>query len=804
MNNDENLNKQSPRQNLKKSPSNSTEYVLKDIQNFNNNNKTYNKLSKNRACGSVPGASIEKKTSPNAVNGSKKETQNTRIISTARSKINCSPDAEVQLLLSTAVTIAAGKRSRNSSQSQKSSQKSSSSISPKNRQRKSPQNQFSAFEQNSPNFEDCAPVNLNNYEYPQLDKILKSEPKCVHIKRIDRSQSVGNSFILHLQSPAIRESLKQDHDNSLLHSSDYFQDQYSLFCLDCCSQYKTVEELSYKVRNYHICNNPASELYNSKCPGVLFLEKQTLGIFCAQCNRFLLQDNKQDDLRQIRDIASTQLGYFPSGNLKKLQQWSNCYSRLNLIKRHFRAWRNAAKNKDQNKENNNTQTITDARNHQKPNTILTKNSINNQKHENITTAPDRKPSTTAATKNNITITSSSFTERITVYDPRKIAKSELLPEFSPCSSAENLQNDQILTKLFKTYGKRRFEEEEKHVIENLSLKSSVKPNHNNNEQAPQQQIPTFLTKGLKNLSNTCYINSVIQALSYLPKFINHFVLLNFGLQSTSISGLSPNEMLPNPLSIALNLQCLLKQIRNHNNCNSSNIVNPEFFVTNSVKTFSHFDNTEQHDVHEFIVTLLDTLMNANDKRNYPAAKQYNDLEDQISSDISKLFRAIFMGELQQLTTCLNCQNLSKTSVPLFPLTVSIEQTNVDLQRQVDDKMGNIEDFPYHLLEDLHEVKKYNLRRRETSSRKAKSENNLKRGNKRLSSSPTNLSSQEKRRKYGGGTSPSQTARSANASPIILPLESLLDDFFKQENLDVYCQKCFESMKVSKDKFTKSC
>jgi len=439
-----------------------------------------------------------------------------------------------------------------------------------------------------------------------------------------------------------------------------------------------------------------------------------------------------------------------------------------------------------------------------------------------------------------------ITERITVYDPREISKREIpkLPELEP----EN--PEKVLNSLFKTYGRKRYEYEKAEQkaaaaqhnksLETLSLKSPSKQDKTYALQRASHTLSntTHLTKGLKNLSNTCYVNSVVQALSYLPKFINHFVKLNFGVQTPETTDS------PNPLAIALGLQYLLKEIRKNDNdltsqsknnaktqpksnsnkstnsspTISSNIHNPETFVTNCVKTFSHFDNTEQHDVHEFIVTLLDTLMNANDKRNYPIAKNYSKIEDHVSSDISRLFRAIFMGELQQLTTCLNCQTLSKTSVPLFPLTVSIEQTNVDLQEQVD---SNFDDFPFHLLDDLHEVRKYNLRKRQSepkpenvvkndkkSSRLTKSENEVKanergnergnkRGNKRVSTGSPIDSSQEKRRKYGGGSSPGiggQTSRSANASPVVLPLESLLDDFFKQEDLDVYCQKCFENMK----------
>lgn len=555
--------------------------------------------------------------------------------------MNCSPDAEVQLLLSTAVTIAAGRRSRSSSQTQNSSSNSvdgqsygqngqnhgqhGQSHGKNGKNGKNDQNfKNGQNAQNSQNrstntqqpqipldYDEYSPVNLNRYEYPQLDKILKSEPKCVHIKRIDRSQSVGNSFILHLQSPAIKESLKQDSSSILVENSshNYFQDQYSLFCLDCCSQYKTVEELSYKVRNYHVCNNPASELYNSKCPGVLFLEKQTNGVFCAQCYRFLLQDNKQDDLRQIRDISSTQLGFLPSNNLKKLQQWATCYSRLNLVKRHFRAWKYAVKNKDKlsqseengehgenlesvenvgkvgRGENSGNEGATEAENtengedddenddetdqNSKKSKNLTKSKKNNIPDK---TAAKFKVKINADFKNKQPPEHKKITERITVYDPREISKREI-PEL-PEQKLEIPENpDKVLNSLFKTYGRKRYEYEKaeqkassaaQHAksLETLSLKSPNKQvktdkTDNHSQRALSSHAlsnTTYLTKGLKNLSNTCYVNSVVQALSYLPKFINHFVKLNFGVETPATTDS------PNPLAIALGLQYLLKDI----------------------------------------------------------------------------------------------------------------------------------------------------------------------------------------------------------------------------------------------------
>ena len=132
-----------------------------------------------------------------------------------------------------------------------------------------------------------------------------------------------------------------------------------------------------------------------------------------------------------------------------------------------------------------------------------------------------------------------------------------------------------------------------------------------------------------------------------------------------------------------------------------------------------------------------------------------------------------------------------------------------------------------MLDDLHEVRKYNLRKRNTStdteeaatepsstSLAPDSKNNqypedtfqrtgrkpTKKGNKRGTASKRAQNakafkeSKVKRRKLESPTPRSNTP--VTNQPLILPLESLLDDFFKQESLDVYCQKCYEEMKVS--------
>ncbi|KAJ2999284.1 hypothetical protein HDV02_003217 [Globomyces sp. JEL0801] len=148
--------------------------------------------------------------------------------------------------------------------------------------------------------------------------------------------------------------------------------------------------------------------------------------------------------------------------------------------------------------------------------------------------------------------------------------------------------------------------------------------------------------GLNNAGNTCYLNSVLQCLSYTKSLVK----------------LCHSTEHPNHCQLAkthkfCSMCSMIEHIKSVNNSRSS--FTPKPFVQNLKLIAKHFRPYRQEDSHEFLRFLVDGMHNSlNGKK-------------KTKSDIER----IFGGKIRSQIKCLHCNSLSNTNDPILDLSLDI-------------------------------------------------------------------------------------------------------------------------------------
>ncbi|KAK4703945.1 ubiquitin carboxyl-terminal hydrolase 8, partial [Phenoliferia sp. Uapishka_3] len=198
--------------------------------------------------------------------------------------------------------------------------------------------------------------------------------------------------------------------------------------------------------------------------------------------------------------------------------------------------------------------------------------------------------------------------------------------------------------------------------------------------------------GLKNLGNTCYMNSTVQCLSATIPFARYF---KEGSYKRDINGVNP---LGTKGALANAVAELIRAIWAQNYL----FLSPVTFRENICRWAPQFRGSEQHDAQEFLGFLLDGL---HEDLNYIVSKpppvemspeREHDLEtlpQQIMSEREwEIYRRrndsfvvqCFQGQFRNQMKCLTCSKTSTTYNTFMPLSVPIPSgrgsTKVDLQQ----------------------------------------------------------------------------------------------------------------------------
>ncbi|KAI9205679.1 uncharacterized protein BJ171DRAFT_458324 [Polychytrium aggregatum] len=185
--------------------------------------------------------------------------------------------------------------------------------------------------------------------------------------------------------------------------------------------------------------------------------------------------------------------------------------------------------------------------------------------------------------------------------------------------------------------------------------------------------------GLKNMGNTCYMNSIIQCLS------GTVPLSRFFLDGSFRRFLNCSNRLGTQGNLANRYAELIKSIWS----NEQTVISPFLFKKTIGQYVSQFQGDEQHDSQEFLANLLDRLhedLNVARIGSKPPPKSIEDdgtIPEHILAQKSwALYKEqnwsvivdLFQGQLKSTLTCLACGKTSTTFNPFMYLSVPIPAT----------------------------------------------------------------------------------------------------------------------------------
>ncbi|KAF4790459.1 Ubiquitin carboxyl-terminal hydrolase 46 [Turdus rufiventris] len=169
--------------------------------------------------------------------------------------------------------------------------------------------------------------------------------------------------------------------------------------------------------------------------------------------------------------------------------------------------------------------------------------------------------------------------------------------------------------------------------------------------------------GLVNFGNTCYCNSVLQALYFCRPFREN--VLSYKAQQKKKENL---------------LTCLADLFHSiATQKKKVGVIPPKKFISRLRKENDLFDNYMQQDAHEFLNYLLNTIADIlqeekkQEKQNGKLKNgNMNEAEENNKQELTWVHE-IFQGTLTNETRCLNCETVSSKDEDFLDLSVDVEQ-----------------------------------------------------------------------------------------------------------------------------------
>ncbi|XP_053111464.1 ubiquitin carboxyl-terminal hydrolase 46 isoform X3 [Hemicordylus capensis] len=169
--------------------------------------------------------------------------------------------------------------------------------------------------------------------------------------------------------------------------------------------------------------------------------------------------------------------------------------------------------------------------------------------------------------------------------------------------------------------------------------------------------------GLVNFGNTCYCNSVLQALYFCRPFREN--VLAYKAQQKKKENL---------------LTCLADLFHSiATQKKKVGVIPPKKFISRLRKENDLFDNYMQQDAHEFLNYLLNTVADIlqeekkQEKQNGKLKNgNMNEAEENNKQELTWVHE-IFQGTLTNETRCLNCETVSSKDEDFLDLSVDVEQ-----------------------------------------------------------------------------------------------------------------------------------
>ncbi len=185
----------------------------------------------------------------------------------------------------------------------------------------------------------------------------------------------------------------------------------------------------------------------------------------------------------------------------------------------------------------------------------------------------------------------------------------------------------------------------------------------------------FYGKGIVNIGNTCYMNSVLQILLNLENIKNFLTNINFAYWKNRKNKYGYNGRIIDEFAI------LFDEYQNH----SKEVIKPLKFKFAIGEINPQFKNLDQQDSQEFLSYLIDVLHEElnikSDKEYIVNPENYDGCEEQLSGEYwannlrrnTSFIHSLFLGQMKSTLTCGKCQ-VKKISYETFTnLNIPIPQ-----------------------------------------------------------------------------------------------------------------------------------
>ena len=204
------------------------------------------------------------------------------------------------------------------------------------------------------------------------------------------------------------------------------------------------------------------------------------------------------------------------------------------------------------------------------------------------------------------------------------------------------------------------------LVKKPKIKTSKKENRDKSgvvlKRSPRKRV------GLKNLGNTCFMNSVLQSLSNIEEFCNALTRLpslEDHMKRNKDIKKSVERVISDGVIVTEELKKVILALSKCDEKGAS--ISPENLFQAIWKVVPRFRGYQQQDAHEFLRYMLDRL-HTELLHLLPCVDHKMRM---LRSQSNSVVTAVFGGTLQSCVTCLTCQSDSKTDDPFLDLSIDI-------------------------------------------------------------------------------------------------------------------------------------
>ncbi|KAG9260730.1 ubiquitin carboxyl-terminal hydrolase 49 [Astyanax mexicanus] len=499
--------------------------------------------------------------------------------------------------------------------------------------------------------------------------------------------------------------LRLGHDHSILnpqkwHCVDCNTTESVWACLKCshvaCGRY--IEE--HSLRHYQETQHP------------LAMEVRELDVFCFACGDYVLNDNAEGDLKLLRGALSTvrtsgQRSLRSASCAGELSSsFSFCSSQRNggegfapqpamqAALRHrrrimlavaFRRWRNRQLEERRKREEKVEQEREELRRQRRE--------VKKRLMEEQASVPPRKSARllTQAPRPTLTLIPRKFR------DPPERPPSMLLKQ----QPLQPLSNKPLSNKPSKP-------------LRNHSNTGKPRRCYVSSSQVRRRRLAPGVT-GLRNLGNTCYMNSILQVLSHLQKFRECFLTLDLCETEELLAKTNHPQGVRGVSAGMLGSASALSALGKQQNNGSGELVQPKeprcssrqqvslchelhtlfrvmwsgrwtlvspFAMLHSVwNLIPAFRGYDQQDAQEFLCELLDKVQQELESDGSRKRRIVIPItQRKLSKQVLKVLNTIFHGQLLSQVTCLSCKHKSNTVEPFWDLSLEFPERYHSLEK----------------------------------------------------------------------------------------------------------------------------